>query len=542
MKIYDIARITINEMFQAAFEFFGKKYNQTEGQFSVSSAWGQLLNAQHELARLNLYYIEDAVTELNVNTALRHDNIRGLSTLTGHKPFLGNAASGVLTLYKRNRAQTIDNENIIIPNHTRLYNKANDLNYSIELDTDYIVINNDFESTLDLKIIQGEFESQTATGTGEPLQTFNFSIEGNYYFDHDDLDVLVNGVKWERVNSLLEMSFESETYYINSGITGGLAVYFGNDLSGKIPPLGAEIRVEYLKHSGQPGNIVNSTPVFEFEDEIFDISGNEVEVNKIFAFAVRKNISFGANAENIELTRRLLNRVDRSNILYTPTSFKIFLKKYNLFSVIHVFKTTDDNILQDDNVVYMLIIPDIQKRIGRDINYFNIPVEFFRLTDTEKNRIIEMIEKSGRKPSNLEISIIDPTIRRYVMNVNIIPFAEFSTQKEIIKENIRTIIGNYFTYNERFDRIPKSDIIRLIEDVPGVDSVSVTFIGEQNELNKIQNPNSTELIGLDNFNDIILKDREIAILRGGWSDANGVKYSDNIKDPISMLNISIKDI
>jgi hypothetical protein len=541
MKIYNVAKVAISELFQSAIEYFNKKYQQSEGQFSLASAWGQLLNAQHELSRLNLYYIEDAITELNPNTALRPDSIYGLSTLTGHRPFVGNASSGVLTLFRKNKSINIPNSNIIIPNRSKLYNRINGLEYTIVLDSDYIIIPNDITTSIDLKIIQGIFEKQVVTGTGEQLQTFNFSNGGNYLFDHDDIDVYVNSTKWERVNSLLEMSYNSETYYLSAGITGGITIFFGNELSGKIPPLGANIIIEYIKHNGEDGNITTNNNVFEFEDDIFDVTGEEVEINKHFGLTITKDVSFGANSENIELTRRMFNRIDRSNVLYTPTSFKLFLQKFNLFSVIHVFKTTDDNILQDDKIVYMILIPDIKKRIGKSINYFNIPIEYFKITNTEKERIIEMIQKSGRKPSDLEISIIDPTIRKYVMNVNIIAFPEFSVQKELLKENIRAVVSDYFTYNERFDRIPKSDLIRVIEGVKGVDSVSVTFIGEQNEINKKQNPTSTELVGLDGFNDIILKDREIAVLRGGWVDSNGIYYSDNIKDQVSMLNISIKN-
>ena len=539
MNIYQKYRIALGELYKDAFDYLSVKYQQASKQFSVASAWGQLLNAFHEISQLHTYYIEDSITELNPNSALRDDSIRGLSTLSGHKPFLGNAASGVLMLYRKQNGEEITADNVILPNYTQLINMNNGLTYSILLDTDYILINKDFQGTMDIKVTQGTAETQVLTGTGEPLQSFNIPIDNQSYFDFDTINVVVNGTKWERVESLLEMSYEYKEYYINAGITGGLNIYFGNKLNGDIPPLGAIITVQYIKHVGENGNINIENPVFNFTDSLFNSEDEEVEANKFYGFGIRNNIIFGANAENVVLTKQLMNRNDRSNILYTPTSFELFFKKYNLFSKIKAFKTTNDNIIQDDNIIYLLLIPDIKKRLSSAANYFSIPTEYFKLTSLEKTRITKMIDESGRKPSQLEISIIDPIIRKYVLNIYVMLFESSETQKLIAGEKIKEIIGTYFLYNTRTDRIPKSDIIRLIEDVDNVDSVSCNFIGEKNEKYIVTNPDTTihDLIGLDQYNDIILAENEIAVLRGNWTDSVGNKYTSNLEDELSMLNI-----
>ena len=51
-------------------------------------------------------------------------------------------------------------------------------------------------------------------------------------------------------------------------------------------------------------------------------------------------------------------------------------------------------------------------------------------------------------------------------------------------------LGKYFINNTRKDRIPKSDLIKLIEEIDGVDSVSIQIIGEANEASAIKNPTS----------------------------------------------------
>lgn len=538
MNIYNIAKIRLNEMFNSALDFFTKKYQVSNKQFTLSSAWGQILQAQHEIARLNHYYIEDSITELNIETALRPDSIRGLSTLTGHVPFMGNAANGTIIIYRKPNVTNVTTSNIVIPNYTKIYSKYNGLEYTIMLNSDYILLNVNSSQTIDIRVVQGVVESQTVTGTGEGIQTFTINVESNYFIDHDEINVYVNDVKWNRVNSLLEMSYDSEDYYVKSGITGGLAIYFGNTLNGKIPSLGSQIKIEYIKHKGFQGNIINADPLFEIRETLYDTLNNEVEFKKIFGIGIRNNLMFGADAETTEMTKQLCNRVDRTNVLYTPKSFELFLKKYNMFSIVQAYKTIRDNILEDDNIVYILLVPDIKKRISKTINYFNIPLEQFKITDSEKSRILETIEHSGRKPSNIIVSIIDPKIKKYILNIKVIIFDSFNMQKESIKNNIREVIGNYFIYNERYNRIPKSDIIRIIEDIQGVDSVSVHFIGEDNE-NFKKNYQTTALKGLDEFNDIVVGNNEIPVLRGGWEDANGVFYSNDINDSVSMINISI---
>ena len=103
-------------------------------------------------------------------------------------------------------------------------------------------------------------------------------------------------------------------------------------------------------------------------------------------------------------------------------------------------------------------------------------------------------------------------------------------------------IGNYFIQNTRLTRIPKSDLIKLIEEVNGVDSVSIYIVSRNNEISKTQNQSAVD-IGLDEFNDIIVGVNELPIIRGGFSDRYGNVYSSGIvEDSLGPVNIQIKSI
>jgi hypothetical protein len=95
--------------------------------------------------------------------------------------------------------------------------------------------------------------------------------------------------------------------------------------------------------------------------------------------------------------------------------------------------------------------------------------------------------------------------------------------------------------NKRRDKIPRSDIISLVENVPGVDSVFCWFLSEENEKDKILNPNSKDLIGLDEFGDVVMGKNEIVVLRGGWKDRGGIFYENSINhNKPSIVNIIVK--
>jgi hypothetical protein len=48
-----------------------------------------------------------------------------------------------------------------------------------------------------------------------------------------------------------------------------------------------------------------------------------------------------------------------------------------------------------DNSVYLLLIPDIKKRISSSDNYFTCNESLFTLTEDEQYNILQMIEDSG---------------------------------------------------------------------------------------------------------------------------------------------------
>jgi hypothetical protein len=211
-----------------------------------------------------------------------------------------------------------------------------------------------------------------------------------------------------------------------------------------------------------------------------------------------------------------------------------------MFSTIKVFLDQDatGNIL-DSRMINLFLVPDVSQMFNNGTDYFNLATANFKLTAFQKNELLKYIEKSGTKMISSDVKVVDPKITRYILNVSIIAFDDITT--DIIKSDIADAIGNYFIKLKRQDRVPKSDLIRVIEDLKGVDSVNVNIIGEANENALTLNPSSTNLVGLDEFNDIVIGLDEFPVVRGGWKDSQGNQYSEGLSDTsLGALNIQIK--
>jgi hypothetical protein len=99
-------------------------------------------------------------------------------------------------------------------------------------------------------------------------------------------------------------------------------------------------------------------------------------------------------------------------------------------------------------------------------------------------------------------------------------------------------LSDYFLSLQRRDLIPASDLVKIIEDVDGVDSVNLYFISEENEQKHMEDPNDKNLYGLDVLGNIVMKKNELPVIRGGWSDRLGNVYLDYL-DKVNPSSVNI---
>jgi len=565
MSFFSKTRIKATELFFDAFQYLQRQYDQAGEVFTPASPFGQILTVVANLGELILFYIEAVATELNISRARNIESIYGLSRLTGHDPTRGISSQGIIGLrLNTSAASLVEGDFVQILNYVELEVGQNNLSYFLKFDSDYIRLEKTTSSFVNVQLIQGEREDQKFTGTGLDLQSYNLTTKDPT--DQYMVSVHVDGKLWKNVNSLYDMNNGEESVMVKTSVNGGITIFFGNKQFGQPPALGSIIKVTYVKTRGSAGNIGGSNLDLKFKDPGTDSQGNEVNLDEVLSLNIVRNPMFGSDSEDPQFTRLIAPYQSNSFVLANPNNYIYYLSKYDFFSFVDAYNTKDDQYLDDDNIIYLFLIPDIAKKITSDKDYFNVPVEEFSMTPAEKEMVYEILNESGRQIVTAEVRINDPVIKRYAMNI-VIRYVE-GFDKDEIHASIREQLSTYFIYINRRDRIPRSDIISIIENVDGVDSVNVFFISEENEkairdgfyevpvygtdpvtdqrvlieTNKITiRGDEDPQLGLDEFGDVVIGPEDLAIIRGGWDDRNGTFYEATPnKNALSSLNIFFK--
>jgi len=614
MSMIKTARIRLSELYQDSINFIKTSYNNAGQYFSMASPMGQLLQVILNMGRMILYYVEDSITELNINTASRPQSIKGLASLTGHNPSRGQAARGTLRLTYNGERLDIYGNTVVIPNYAKIISTINGLTYTITLPGQEVRLNlDDINNFVDVDIVQGTLEYQQSTGTGDPLQSFNFQNKKGATIDNYFVNIYVDGKRWEIRDSILDMIYQEESCMVKTGQTGGIDVFFGNGYQGKIPPMGSTILVEYLLTDGEEGNIQTPTSQkaenWKFQSKGYALNSQEIDLNKVIKAAIQKDIIFGALSEPTYLTRLLAPHMSRSFVLANQNNYIYFLRKLNMFTIVDAIpgfatfedryamdkynkaKTTLENVneqyrvlvstvgakskqalakkkeldvaqqqvyywqvkineqKQNDNTVYLYLVPDVNKRIAANQNYYTCSLDSFQLTGSEKRGILDLIEESGQRIITVDNAIMTLKYPRFVLNMSLVIYEGY--ELNTLRESIISKTSDYFLKNTRRDRIPASDIVRIVESIDGVDSVSVWFDADKANIN-IYGDN----YGLDSYGDVILE-RYVddafgnkvpvkdlyPLIRGGWESVNGVYYDDSTaKDKLSNVNINLRGI
>jgi len=552
MDLFKKNRARIQDLLQDTLDLIQRRYNQANQLFTVASAWGQILFVLQNLSQLILFFIEDSITELDIKKASRESSVYGLAALTGHNATRSSSARGqVEIIWNGIDSTTVGGGAIIIPRYASIKFQNGGTGYLLNLPQDFARLNLNSTSKITCEIIEGSIRSTVFTGNGTVLQSYNVSDRVTSAIDNFEVKVFVNSEEWKVYDSLYDIPFNYKGCLVKTGISSGIDVIFGNLNFGRIPTLGSTITVQYVETLGTGGNINSIEPnkiPFEFDDDGTDVYGNNVSLKEYLKVSCITPPQLGIDKESIQLTKILAPKTSRSYVLANPDNYITYFEKFGTFSIIEAFSTFDDQYLDDDNIIYVLLVPDITQKLKTNETYFDIKESEFTLTTFQKNRLLNSIEESGQKIVTTEVKILEPKISRYVINVLITMFEGYDPAT--VKGQIIDSISTYFIGIRRRDKIPRSDLIAIIESIPGVDSVTLFFISQKNENYAISvsplsdtDPKKKIVLGLDEFGDISFDKDEIAIVAGGWSDRAGLFYDRGADlNKLSSINIDVRSI
>lgn len=480
-SLFDKSRAKLQNIFEDTYSYIKTVYNNADQVFSQVSPFGQILSVLNRVSQMIMYYISRSIESLNITTADRPQSIQGLAALTGYKRTSAKPATGLIKITPQVSA-SVTETTLLIPNFTRLFNTVNNLNYVLYHNQEYMTISTSDSSNESIaRIYQGTIETQSFTGTGYQLQTFEMNLKEGEWVVDDFVTVRVNSEIWTRVDSLYDMSYREKCYVLRPGIISGLDLVFGTGSMGEVPELGAEITIEYIVTDAMAGNIRDTDITnFVFETIGYNSKKEEIDLNDYLEVTPISAIDGGTQPEDIDLTKELASSNSRSLVLATVQNYETFFRKMQKFSRIKVWTQYDKYNPYVDNIIYCLLVPDLTKIAKANEDYYTIPIELFTLSNYEKYNISRKIDLSGQKIFGTYIYFVNPKTSNYAVNCTLLCKPGYNKTK--VEDGVRAAISNYFLTLDRVSIVPKSDLIAAAEDVDGVESISIEFVSEKVEL------------------------------------------------------------
>lgn len=479
MKLFKTIETTFRNFDDTIQAFLAKSFNNLGLQYTNTQIFGIIFNGIKNIMQNIMFYIEDAMTEQNAQTATRRTSVFSLAKVSGFEPSYGTSAGGIL-IAKMHLNNLINKEHniIYINNHSLVVNKNTGIKYSIILPTNYYVLNIDNPLIeYQFKIQQGQFVKSTYAAKGNELETIH--ISSILAFDRNYITITIDGEKYEEAACLYDMDEDSKNYILNIGFDNSFDIIFGNGIYGKKLMDGQVVTIEYLTHSGLLGNIkANEISKFEFDDSGVDMLGNNVNINDFLNLSINTFISGGNDADDIEFIKNMIGYNSRSLIYSSVDSMKLFLKRFSFVGYNNCFTSLKNN------KIYIVALQNIPNLYENKEKYYELTDNELLLNEDQKNMIISTLSNSNKTIAGFNIEFINPIIRKYSIILYVKIKSEY--QKEIVKYNIQNVILDYFlnlSYSVKF--ISKSDIINLIlnnDTDKLIESIDLTFVSEYNEI------------------------------------------------------------
>ena len=556
MNIFTLMGMQFQKWEAQVRDYLSKAFSDNGTRYGSNTIFGQLINVLGSTAQNIMSYIEDAFTEHNKYTASRKRSIYGLAALSGYEPSLGNAAVCEVQLSFLPSNDT--SQSAIIPDKTPVTCSQNGLSYNILLPQEAIVMNmsND-NSNRSVMMVEGSFETQSFVSEGGKLYSINVRFQGDC--DVQFTEVRVNNELWERSASLYDMDADAKQYVIKTSMVSGFDLVFGNNVHGRALKSDDDVKVTYLLHSGELGNInPNQDVEFTFEEPLVNGIGEPIDGNEVILITLtnKDSVNSGTYSESAEKIKELIGFNSRSLVLADAKNFKQYFSR---FSFVGYNRTWVE---PGSMIVNSIIMRNYKNLMDNGAAYFDLNLDDFLLNDAQKTSIKNSLRNSNQMLAGTIFNIFSPELCNYAMMMYI-KLKDKSYDKTTISAKIENLVGEFFSDIVSDMFIPKSDIVKLVKDnVDEVDGVDVYFISQRNEEAKINNyyieknykynyltgtydtseekvwlyENENPMLGLDSHGNIWLEsDRQFPILKGKFPYWNEDQNYSVLLEPITII-------
>ena len=556
MKIFNAIQTQWTDFYNTVSSYLSKVLGRN-GNYGPSNIFGQIFTVLNGAMQNLMLYTEDALSEQNTDTATRKKSIYSLARLSGYEPSLGTASRCTVKMIYKPEASHIG-QMIVIPNHTTLQSTQNGLTYNMILQSESVVYDLQKDNSIKhMILVEGKFNEQEYVSDGGELYTINIPFTGD--MDMDFFSVDVNGESWSKADGIYDMQPDGKEYVTRCSLSKGVDLIFGNGQYGRILKDGDHVKVTFLSHSGEDGNIKpDGDQTFTFTSALHTTTGDDVDGNNIFTVTLedRSGVTSGTYSEDTESVREMIGYNSRSLVLADAKNYKIFLNRFSFVGYNRCWSEPGSL------VVNAMVMKNYKRMCETGMDYFSLTDSDFLLTPEQQESIREAISRSGQQIGGTILNFISPELKKYAVFIYLKMKDDSVYDPDIIGNQVRTILGEFFGNIKSDIYVPKSDIIHLIKtNIPQIDGVNIYLIGQENEEAKINGryvekkytfnpstmtykitettipvkPGSDPHVGFDDHGNILLdSDMDFPVLMGGWRYGSGEKTV-MINDPVQIV-------
>lgn len=477
MKLFKIIQTSFDNFDKSVRDYLSKTFNNLGLEYTHNQIFGVIFDGIKGIIQNVMFYIEDAFTEQNIYTATRKKSFYSLAKISGYEPYYGSAATGniIVNTFVTNSNVGNGTSKLFLQNGSIIKNKETGYNYIIMLPADSYIF--DLSKPLvqhNLKIVQGIWSEGNFTGTGKNFETF--SANTTDLFDKNYLEVYVNGEKFEQAACVYDMTENSKQFVCNVGFDNTFSIMFGNGIFGYKIQEGDSIKIRFIVHAGEDGNIINvSSPDWTILSPLYNSYGNPLSADNYLNVKLATPVSGGTDADSIELVKNMIGYNSRSLVLANENNFKQFLKRFSFIG--------QTSIISEPNSLTIVAscLRNKTNEITEPEEYLELESKDLLITDREKEMVITALSNSNNTFTGMSFEFQDPIICKFAMICYVKIASTYN--RELTKTNIRNAVASYFmNLPENTQFISKSDIINAVTDADSnIESFDFDFISELNE-------------------------------------------------------------
>ena len=204
------------------------------------------------------YYIDRSANEAFISTASQRDSVLQLSRLLGYNPTQATAATVTLT-FQNSSASDITVPALTQVSTTTISNGSTvQVTFETSADVTVPAKSGSVNGSATVTATEGITESNELVGNSDGTPTQSFQLSQTSVIN-DSVSTLVGTVPYQRVEYLIDYNNYDPVFTIYTDAEGISYITFGDDVSGRIPPISSQIYVTYRVGGGIIGNVASNT-------------------------------------------------------------------------------------------------------------------------------------------------------------------------------------------------------------------------------------------------------------------------------------------